>query len=204
VSVDEHIFVVRPGIGDTHAEIVRHAAELFGGFGYTKTNIGEIAERVGMSPGNLYRYYRNKQAIGEEVVRSYLVQSEAVMEAAIASETDPEARLRAMVSVGIGGVLAALREAPRMVELADMICAGDSGILRTHIEWKIATFERLLREGIDAGLWHVDHPSAFAETLLDATRAFWNPASVAVLDPARVPERITGVLDALLAGIRAG
>ena len=197
-------FVVRPGLGDTHAEIVLHAAHLFGSLGYTKTNIGEIAERVGMSPGNLYRYYKNKQAIGEEVVRSYLVQSEAVMEAAIASATDPEASLRAMFAVGIGGVLASLREAPRMVELADMICTGDSGILRSHLEWKVATFERLLHEGHEARLWHVDAPPAFAETLLDATRAFWNPASVAVLDPARVPARITRVLDALLAGIRVG
>ena len=203
MSVDEHIFVVRPGLSDTHAQIVRHAAVLFGEFGYTKTNIGEIAGRMEMSPGNLYRYYKNKQAIGEEVVRSYLAMSERVMEQGVADAgPDPEARLRAMFAVGIDGVLAALREAPRMVELADMICSGDSGILRAHIEWKIATFERLLREGVEAGIWQVDDPAALAETVLDATRAFWNPASVAILDPARVPARVTGILDAILAGVR--
>ena len=199
---ETHHFIVREGLEKTHAEIVRHAADLFGTMGYSKTNIGEIAERVGMSPGNLYRYYRNKQGIGEEVVRCYLAHSEQAMEAAIAAQDDPEARLRAMFACGIGGLLDALRDAPRMVELADMICEGDSGILVAHLEWKLGWFERLLREGVVAGIWHLEDPPAFAETLLDATRAFWAPISLAYLDAARVPARVEGILDAMLAGIR--
>ncbi len=197
-----HHFVVREGLSPSQAEIVQHAAILFGTFGYTKTNIGEIAERVGMSPGNLYRHYRNKQGIGEEVVRCYLAHAEQVQAAAIAAATGPEARLRAMFAEGIGDLLAALRENPRMVELADMICASDSGILHNHITWKVGTFARLLREGVDAGVWRIDDPDTMAETLLDASRAFWMPMALAQLDPARVQGRVTSVLDALIAGWR--
>ena len=197
-------FTVRDGLCDTHAEIVLHAACLFGTMGYTKTNIGEIAERVGMSPGNLYRYYRNKQAIGEEVVRCYLAQSERMMEAAVAAAgARAEDRLRAIFSVGIGGLLDSLRENPRMVELADMICESDSGILSAHLEWKTALFVRVLRAGVESGEWSVADPAAMAETVLDASRGFWMPMAVAQLDPARVPDRVSGVLDALIAGWRA-
>ena len=199
---EAHHFVVRDGLSEAQAEIVRHAAALFGQFGYTKTNIGEIAERVGMSPGNLYRHYRNKQGIGEEVVRCYLCHAEQVQAGAIASATAPEARLRAMFAEGIDDLQTALRDYPRMVELAEMICASDSGILRNHLEWKVATFARLLREGVDAGIWRIDDPDAMAETLLDATRAFWMPMALAQLDPARVQGRVSGVLDALTAGWR--
>jgi hypothetical protein len=108
-----------------------------------------------------------------------------------------------MFEVGIDSLLVAIREHPRMLELADMICAGDSDILHTHIEWKIGMFEMLLREGVAEGLWRVDDPPALAETLLDATRSFWTPMSVAYLDPAGVPDRVQGVLDVILAGIRA-
>jgi len=196
-------FSVRDGLEDTHVEIVRHAACLFGTLGYTKTNIGEIADRVGMSPGNLYRYYRNKQAIGEEVVRCYLTHSAAQMEAAVAAAgPGAEARLRAMMAAGIAGLLDALRENPRMVELANMICAGDSGILRGHILWKIGLFNRLLREGEAEGIWAFDDVDAMAETLLDSTRGFWNPTAVSVLDPSRVQDRVTGILNALMAGWR--
>ena len=197
-----HHFLVRDGLSEAQAGIVRHAADLFCQFGYTKTNIGEIAERAGMSPGNLYRHYRNKQGIGEEVVRCYLCHAEQGQAAAIASASTPEERLRAMFSAGIGDLLHALRENPRMVELADMICASDSGILSAHIAWKTATFADLLREGVAAGVWRIDDPDAMAETLLDATRAFWMPMAIAQLDPARVPGRVTGILDALIAGWR--
>jgi len=195
-------FTLREGLHDTHREIVLHAADLFGTLGYTKTNIGEIAGRVGMSPGNLYRYYRNKQAIGEEVVRCYLAGAEGVMEAAAAAETTPEARLRAMFGVGVGDLLNALRENPRMVELADMICASESGILSAHIAWKIGAFRDLLDEGVARGDWAIPDTAAMAETVLDATRAFWMPSAVAQLDPARVPGRVQGILDALIAGWR--
>jgi AcrR family transcriptional regulator len=195
-------FVLRDGLSPAQGEIVRHAAVLFGQFGYTKTNIGDIAERVGMSPGNLYRYYRNKQGIGEEVVRCYLAHAEAVMEASIAGARGPEARLRAVFHAGIGDLLDALRRNPRMVELADMICTGNSGILRSHLEWKIGTFAALLREGAEAGDWSLADPEAMAETLLDATRAFWMPMALAQLDPPRVPLRVDRVLDALIAGWR--
>jgi len=195
-------FTLREGMGETHGEIVLHAACLFGTLGYTKTNIGEIAERVGMSPGNLYRYYRNKQAIGEEVVRCYLAGAERAMEAAMTGETTPEARLRAMFTAGTGGLLDALRENPRMVELADMICASESGILSAHIAWKIGAFKALLDEGVARGDWAISDSAAMAETVLDATRAFWMPTAVAQLDPARVPGRVQGILDALIAGWR--
>lgn len=197
-----HDFTRHAGLRDTHAAIVNHAACLFGTLGYTKTNIGEIAERVGMSPGNLYRYYRNKQAIGEEVVRCHLANAERMMEAAIAAETTPEARLRAMFAAGIGGLLDALRENPRMVELADMICESDSGILRAHIAWKTGLFARMLDEGVARGDWAIADTAAMAETVLDATRAFWMPMALAQLDPARVPGRVQGILDALVAGWR--
>ena len=42
------------------ADAVRHdillkSLELFGHYGFAKTNIGDIADCCGMSPGNLYR-----------------------------------------------------------------------------------------------------------------------------------------------------
>ena len=37
----------------TRAEICRHALDLFSHYGFQKTNIGDIATRCEMSPGNL-------------------------------------------------------------------------------------------------------------------------------------------------------
>ena len=53
---------------DTRGFIVEQSMELFAHYGYSKTNIGDIAQACSMSAGNLYRYFRNKQAIGHAVV----------------------------------------------------------------------------------------------------------------------------------------
>lgn len=194
-------FRVREGLGETEADIVRHASCLFGTLGYKKTNIGDIAERMGMSPGNLYRYYKNKQAIGEEVVRCYMNHTEAQIAAAVETAgNEAEARLRAVFASGIGGLLEALRENPRMVELADMICEGNSGVLATHIEWKLALFAAIMRDGDAQGLWRFHDADTMAQTLLDATRGFWYPTALAQIDPAQVPERVDRILDAFMAG----
>ncbi len=44
-------------------EILRGAAAAFRGRGYTATSVRDIAARTGMTPGNLYYYFRNKQEI---------------------------------------------------------------------------------------------------------------------------------------------
>lgn len=189
--------------GSPECQIMEHATALFCEFGYGKTNIGDIAKRVGMSSGNLYRYFRNKQAIGEEVVRWYLSQSELAMQMAVDRPgLDHEQKLRAVFHIGIGGLIQELRKNPRLVELAEMICESNSGILPVHLEWKVGLFERLLREGAESGAWHIADPAAAAETLLDATRAFWMPFALAQLDLERVPARVDAVLDAVFAGYR--
>jgi AcrR family transcriptional regulator len=44
-------------------EIVRGAAAAFRDRGYAATSVREIARRTGMTPGNLYYYFRDKQEI---------------------------------------------------------------------------------------------------------------------------------------------
>lgn len=192
------------GDGSPESLIIEHATALFREFGYGKTNIGDIAQRVGMSSGNLYRYFRNKQAIGEEVVRWYLSESEAAVLAAIdAPGLDHEQKLRAVFHVGIGRLIEELRLNRRLVDLAEMIFDGESGILRAHLDWKLGLFERLAREGVDCGAWHVTDTNAAAETLLDSTRGFWMPFALAQLDLDCVPARLDAVLDVIFAGYRS-
>lgn len=182
--------------------ILRHATDLFSHYGYGKTNIGDIAKACCMSPGNLYRYFRNKQAIGEEAVREYMATEEAAM-AKIVAETDLdfETRLRRFYHRGVAGLMDELRENPKMIELADMIIAGNSGILARHVEWKRMQVEALLREGVKAGKINAD-PAAAAFVLYDMTKAFLMPPALAQMDFETVPARLDAVLDLAFAGLR--
>src|SRR5262245_61344615 len=57
----------RPGRGDRTVrrklEILRGAAAAFRDRGYAASSVRDIARRLGMAPGNLYYYFRNKQEI---------------------------------------------------------------------------------------------------------------------------------------------
>ena len=44
-------------------EILRGAAAAFRDRGYAGSSVRDIARRLGMAPGNLYYYFRNKQEI---------------------------------------------------------------------------------------------------------------------------------------------
>ena len=84
-------------------DILNHAAELFTHYGFGKTNIGDIANCCCMSPGNLYRYYRNKQAIGLAVIASFFEMNETAMETElILPGGSTEDRVTRFVVTGIG------------------------------------------------------------------------------------------------------
>lgn len=48
--------------------ILRNAQDEFMQYGYTSASVKRIADKVGMSAGNLYRYYAGKEALFDSVV----------------------------------------------------------------------------------------------------------------------------------------
>jgi len=137
---------------ETRFEIMRRATELFVHYGYSKTNIGDIAKACSMSPGNLYRYFRNKQGIGEAVVQEYMDAEQAAIDTVLRkSDLDWEGRLRQLMIYSVENLIRQYRQTPKMVELSDMICDGNSGILARHIEWKHGMITAQLHEGIELG-----------------------------------------------------
>ncbi len=192
---------------DMRCEIMRHAMELFAHYGYSKTNIGDIAKACHMSPGNLYRYFRNKQGIGEAVVQTFMDEEEAAIDAALANpDLNWEGRLRHLILYSAENLIREYRETPKMIELADMIFDGDSGILLRHIEWKHAMVAAQLNEGVRLGELSLTHDETYqaACTMLDSVRAFLMPKALEQTDLDTVPERVDAILEVLIAGMKKG
>lgn len=191
---------------ETRAEILRHSHELFVHYGFSKTTVGDIAKRTGMSPGNLYRYFRNKQDIGRTVVVEYFRDGEAEMSAARDGAATPEARIRAIVHAGIAHIVREMDENPRLVELADFICSDPEGrvSLEEHIGWIVADIAREIAEGQARGDFGPGDPAAIAQSIKFAVNHFWIPMSLAwVEDRSTVPAAVDGILDLIFSGLRA-
>lgn len=191
----------------TRAEIRRHALDLFSHYGFQKTNIGDIAQRCGMSPGNLYRFYKNKQAIGLAVIRDYFNLVEAAMDLALVEAgDDPETRIRAFLETGVGQLVDELERTPKIVELAEFLCEDDEGwaLLGEHIGWKHQRLMAELRRGVDAGVFACEDFEVTASAMLQSLKAFWMPMTLAAWrDRATIMPEMRAIVDLMFRGVFA-
>ena len=189
----------------TRYEILRHAEDLFGHYGFKKTSMADIAERAKMSPGNLYRYFRNKQAIGLAVVELFFRQSEAAMEVALTQVEGPETKIRMLLTTGCRMIVGEMARNPKLMELVEWLTEEDDAwaALHRHIAWKRERMEEQLQAGIEAGVFADEPVYETAVNLMHATKAFQMPQSLAAWrEPETILPEMEGVLDLVFSGVR--
>ncbi|MBX2854546.1 MAG: TetR/AcrR family transcriptional regulator [Rhodobacteraceae bacterium] len=206
-SEPNFISAAAPERDKTREAIISRALTLFQHYGYSKTNISDIATACEMSAGNLYRYFRNKQAIGHAVVKGYFEQEEICTSAVHADRSlGAEARLRALVTAGVTHTVDHLRKFPKIVELAEMICETEDGreLIADHVQHRKAVFSSIIRDGIEAGEFRVTNPDAAARAVQMGTKFFHVPFAIARHGLDQVEEDLELTLDLLCAGLRGG
>lgn len=188
-------------------DIVHKATELFTHYGFWKTNIGDIADCCGMSPGNLYRYFRNKQAIGLAVVATYFEMIQAALGTVeMIPGGTPEERIRKWLEVGVQQGVTQVEEHPKIVELAEFLVDDDDGwaMIQEHTAWKRIHLAREIQKGIDSGDLEPCDAEQTAAILLNALKAFWMPMTLAKWkDKTTILPELHATLDLFFRGLRA-
>ncbi|MFH1983419.1 MAG: TetR/AcrR family transcriptional regulator [Pseudomonadota bacterium] len=77
-------------------DIYRAALGVFAEYGFKKATLDDIAARLGMTKGNLYRYARNKKDLYEQTARHALLRWQSRVREAVSAETDPAAQFLTM------------------------------------------------------------------------------------------------------------
>src|ERR1700678_976619 len=90
---------------DTRSRVQKVALELFAEYGYEKTSLREIAERLGVTKAALYYHFKSKEDIVHSFTDDYFAEFDALVEWA---KTQPrgEATRRAVLDQYVGIVLA--------------------------------------------------------------------------------------------------
>lgn len=83
---------------DKRQAILDRSAELFSAHGYDRASMNKIAEACGVSKANLYHYYKDKEGLLFDVIRSHLGELIEVVEGADRPDLPPEARLRELIA----------------------------------------------------------------------------------------------------------
>ena len=83
------------------ATIYQAALAVFAEYGYKKSTLADIADRLGMTKGNLYRYSRNKEDLYRSTVRQALLRWQDYVARAVAGEQDARRQFTVMCSRAI-------------------------------------------------------------------------------------------------------
>lgn len=77
--------------------ILKQAAVVFAENGYERATMSQVAISAGVSKALIYHYYDSKETLLFDILHSHLNQILAAVEAADASDHDPEQRLRELI-----------------------------------------------------------------------------------------------------------
>jgi len=92
-------------------ELLRAAGEVFAESGYENATTNAIAARAGVSPGTLYQFFPNKQAIAEALAREYAARNQAIHES-LFEDVGLELSLRETIRKLVDPFLEFRRQAP--------------------------------------------------------------------------------------------
>ncbi|MEO0621410.1 MAG: TetR family transcriptional regulator [Pseudomonadota bacterium] len=197
-----------PQAADIRQAILGHATDLFHHYGFNKTNMADIASRAEMSTANLYRYFKNKQAIGLACVACYFEGERAATEAALQAvdPARPEERIRAVIRTAVRHIVDAMEAQPKMIELAEFVSENPEGwaLLQQLVVWRRRVLIAEIERGNAAGVFDVADPERTAIALQHAIKAFHMPFSLARWkDKSTIDPELESVLDLVFQGIRS-
>ncbi|EJW10727.1 Transcriptional regulator, TetR family [Rhodovulum sp. PH10] len=160
---------------DTRSRIVATAERLYRQVGYQKTTVADIARTLGMSPANVYRFFRSKDEINEAVGRKLLAEVISAAEAVAASDAPASTRLRNLLTA-----LERLNAERFTVEqkLHDLVAIAISerwDMVTEYVDRMDGILAGIVADGMAAGEFRKGDPLTAARCVHVATMRYTHP-----------------------------
>lgn len=203
--MNERVEIAEDGISQPHlrCRILAIAERLFREIGYRKTTVTDIGDALGMSPGNVYRFFPSKKALNEAVAEKLLGDIASTLRG-IAAQTDLTAsdRFRRMVTTKYAMSSAQFVGDHRMHDMVEAAMEESWEVVHRHIDTIDEIFCDLVRNGVEAGEFKAADPIVAARCIQAAIVRFCHPALIAQCAN-EVGPTIDQMIDFLLAGLGA-
>lgn len=147
-------------------QIVEASLRLFAEQGYHRTAVGDICDELGVGKGVFYWYFKSKETLFRELLKSVLLRLRRAQEAAIEGTDDPVKRIEQGIRASIDffradpGYLSVMRTAARYEEFADFLNEGQQVVA--------ADTALHIKEGMAAGSIRHGDPDLMAHGILGA------------------------------------
>lgn len=191
---------------DLPDRILDAADRLLARYGYQKMTIDDLAREVGIGKGTVYLHFRSKEEIVlfrvDRVVQRLVEQLRSIAE----SDAPPAEKIREMLRLRVMFRFESVQHYTESI--SEVLRALRSGLLerhQDHFEQEARVFAKVLKEGLDAGVFHHAQGLQTARALLTATNALL-PFSLSTRELGsrrEVENNCKRVADLLVAGLSA-
>jgi AcrR family transcriptional regulator len=164
---------------ETRLRIMEVAEEHFRRVGYAKTAVADIAEALGMSSANVYRYFASKSAIKDAICYRLLKQEHAMIEEIIASPEPAAVRLeRIIIGINRYNRCQFVKE-KRLHDMVEVAMAENWEAVKAHCDKIKGYYATVIAEGVAAGEFAPLDPVATAEGMFLLCVGLCHPAMIA-------------------------
>ena len=164
---------------DNVTRILDSAERLFRHFGYSKTNVADIARDLGMSPANVYRFFNSKteihQAIAGRMLATCYRQAYDIRHLPLSASE----RLRRYVHMQYRWTMDTMIDEEKVHEMVIVAIERDWHVIEKHIDRIHVLIAEIIAEGIAAGEFAGQDPVVAARCFGAMTVNLCHPQMVA-------------------------
>jgi AcrR family transcriptional regulator len=164
---------------DTRERIMDAADALFRQLGYAKTTVADIAERLDMSPANIYRFFPSKSAIVQAMCQRCLKELEEKVWQIARSRAPADQRLERLVLEILAYHKENILEDQKVSDIVEVAIEESWDAILAHKEVQRTAVELILRDGIEAGIFEPVDARAASAVIMQAYVSFCHPHLIA-------------------------
>lgn len=159
--------------------ILDAAERLFKHYGYTKTNVADIARELGMSPANIYRFFSSKADIHHALAHRML---DASYQAALVNAQRPVSateRLKQHILQQHRMTLDTMIAEKKVHEMVVVAIEEQWPVIEQHLERMRVVIAEIIAQGIEAGEFRSQDPQLASECFMSSMVMLCHPQLVA-------------------------
>jgi AcrR family transcriptional regulator len=172
-------FRSRLGPDETRLRIMDVAEEHFRRVGYAKTAVADIAETLGMSAANVYRFFASKGAINEAICLRILGEEHAMIDRIVAEDRPAGERLgKLLVELHRFNRSRFIGER-RVHDMVEAAMEENWGAVEEHLRYVVEHIGMIISNGVDAGEFRPCDVATTALTIKNACTCILHPMMIA-------------------------
>ena len=189
----------RPVRKSTDVEILKSAAVAFRRYGYHGATVERISATLHMKKGNLYYYYRNKEAILFACHQYSLDRLIDLLENIERSDETPDVKLRRLIVSFVHTILDELHSTALFLDLEALSPPHRKLVIGRRDQFDRG-MRRILQQGVEAGVFGHADAKLLSFAILGAVN--WIPRWYRPDGPATTQEIADRFADYLIGGLR--